>query len=221
MSFIQHDPLNTLYQPGWFLASADCKRVTCEVAQNHSQVVTKADGSKYVPAGAVIPSNDGNAKGILYEDVDVSTGNMPGSLVTEGAIYEDRLPASIQSSAKAVLTGLTYISAAPAMVRPDFDITGLTSLTVTSSASATTAGDTALTVSGYTLKTGEGWKYKVTTGTAATVLPGEVISSGWTAWDGDDEITAATDKKLALVAVNNAGQAIAYGSCTVTAKAAG
>lgn len=217
MSFIQHDPLNTLYQPGWFLASGDCKRVTVEVANNHSQVVTKADGSKYVPAGAVIPSNDGNAKGILYEDVDVSTGNMPGSLVTEGFVYEDRLPASVESSAKAVLGGITFISAAPAIVRPDNDITGLTSLTVTSSA-GTAVGDTALTVSGYTLKSGEGWKYKVTTGTAATVLPGEVVS-GWTAWDGDDDITAATDKKLALIAVNAFGQAIAYGSCTVTAKA--
>lgn len=218
MSFIQHDPLNTLYQPGWFLASADCKRVTCEVAQNHSQVVTKADGSKYVPAGAVIPSNDGNAKGILYEDVDVSTGNMPGSLVTEGVVYEDRLPASVQSTAKAVLPGITFISAAPSIARPDFDITGLTSLTIVSAA-GTAVGDTALTVSGYTLKSGESWKYKVGD-TAATVLPGEVVS-GWTAWDGDDDITAATDKKLALIAVNALGQAIAYGSCTVTAKANG
>ena len=216
MSFIQHDALNTLYQPGWFLASADCKRVTCEVAQNHSQVVTKADGSKYVPAGAVVPSNDGNAKGILYEDVDVSTGNMPGSLVTEGVVYEDRLPASVQSSAKAVLPGITFISAAPAIARPDFSITELTSLTIVSAA-GTAVGDTALTVSGYTLKSGEGWKYKVGD-TAATVLPGEVVS-GFTAWDGDDDITAATGKKLALVAVNAVGQAIAYGSATVTAKA--
>lgn len=220
MSFILNDPLNTKYQPGWFLASADCRRETVQVNQNHSQVVTKANGSKYVPAGAVIPSNDGNAKGILYEDVDVTSGNMPGSLVTEGVVYEDRLPASVESTAKAVLPGITFISAAPAITRPDFTITELTTLTVTSSASATTAGDTALTVSGYTLKSGEGWKYKVTTGTAATVLPGEVVS-GFTAWDGDDEITAATDKKLALVAVNKTGQAIAYGSCTVTAKAAG
>lgn len=215
MSFIQHDPLNTLYQPGWFLASGDCRRVTCEVAQNHSQVVTKADGSKYVPAGAVVPSNDGNAKGILYEDVDVSTGNMPGSLVTEGVVYEDRLPASVQSSAKAVLPGITFISAAPAIARPDFAITELTSLTIVSAA-GTAAGDTALTVSGYTLKSGEGWKYKVGDA-AATVLPGEVVS-GFTAWDGEDDITAATGKKLALVAVNATGQAIAYGSATVTAK---
>ena len=216
MSFIQHDPLNTLYQPGWFLASADCKRETVEVANNHAQVVTKADGSKYVPAGAVIPSNDGNAKGILYEDVDVSTGNMPGSLVTEGVVYEDRLPASVQSSAKAVLGGLTFVSAAPSIVRPDNSIDGLTALTV-SSAAGTAVGDTALTVSGYTLKSGESWKYKVGD-SAATVLPGEVVS-GWTAWDGDDDITAATSKKLALIAVNAFGQAIAYGSCTVTAKA--
>ena len=216
MSFIQHDPLNTLYQPGWFLASGDCKRVTVEVANNHSQVVTKADGSKYVPAGAVIPSNDGNAKGILYEDVDVSTGNMPGSLVTEGSVYEDRLPASVQRSAKAVLGGITFISAAPSIVRPDNSIDGLTALNV-SSAAGTAVGDTALTVSGYTLKSGEGWKYKVGD-TAATVTPGEEVT-GWTAWDGEDDITAATNKKLALVAVNAVGQAIAYGSVTVTAKA--
>lgn len=215
MSFIQNDPLNTLYQPGWFLASGECTRVTGQVAQNHAAVVTKADGSKYVPAGSVIPSNDGNAVGILYEDVDVTTGDMPGSLVTKGIVYEDRM-ATVQSAAKAVLTGITFISAAPSVVRPDFNIEGLTALTV-ESAAGTAVGDTALTVSGYTLKSGEGWKYKVGD-TAATVLPGEVIS-GWTAWDGDDDITAATNKKLALVAVNAAGQAIAYGSCTVTAKA--
>ena len=219
MSFIQNAN-GRGYAPGWFLASADCKRETVLVSASHSQAVTLADGSKIVPAGAVIPSNDGNAKGILYEDVEVTTGNMPGSLVTEGVVYEDRLPAAIESTAEAVLPGITVITTSPAVVRPDFSIDGLKALTVTSSASATTAGDTALTVSGYTLKTGESWAYKVTTGTAATVLPGEVVS-GFTAWDGDDEITAATDKKLALVALNAAGQAIAYGSCTVTAKAAG
>lgn len=219
MSFIQHDALNTLYQPGWFLASGDCKRETVQVNANHAAVVTKADGSKYVPAGAVIPSNDGNAKGILYEDVDVSTGAMPGSLVTEGAVYEDRLPASVQSSAKAVLPGITFISAAPSIVRPDYPAS-LVTLTVVSAA-GTAVGDTAITVSGYTLKTGEGYKYKVTTGTAASVIAGEVIGAGWTAWDGDDDITAATDKKIAIVVVNPANEAVAYGSATVTAKANG
>ena len=214
MSFIHHAALNTLYQPGWFLAVADCVRKTVTVPQNHSQVVTKADGSKYVPEGALI-----SGVGLLYEDVDVTTGAMPGSAVTEGTVYEDRLPASYDSTAKAGIPGIKFIASAPVITRPDFNITELTTLTIVSAA-GTAVGDTALTVSGYTLKSGEGWKYKVGD-TAATVVPGEVIGSGWTVWDGDGDITAATNKKLALVAVNTAGQAIAYGSCTVTAKAQG
>lgn len=213
MSFIQHDPLNKMYQPGYFLAEADCQRETCQVAQNHSQVVTKADGSKYVPAGALI-----SGVGLLYEDVDVSTGAMPGSVVTRGTVYEDRLPATYNSSAKNGIPGIKFVSAAPALVRPDFSIKALAALTV-ESAAGTAVGDTALTVSGHELATGESYAYKVGD-SAATVLPGEVVS-GWTAWDGDDDITAASNKKLALVVVNAAGQAVAYGSCTVTAKANG
>lgn len=216
MSFNQNTN-GRVYAPGWFLAEEECARETCEISASHSQAVT-IGATKIVPAGAVIPSNDGNAVGILYEDVEVTTGNMPGSIVTRGAVYEDRLPAAIESTAEAVLPGIKVITATPAVIRPDFSIDGLKALTVQSSA-GTAAGDTALTVSGYTLQSGESWKYKVTTGTAATVLPGEVIGAGWTAWNGSADITAATDKKLALVALNAAGQAIAYGSCTVTAKA--
>ena len=214
MSFIQSNTSRG-FSAGFFLADEECLRETMTIPANHSQAVTLADGSKIVPAGAVIPSNDGNAKGILYEDVEVTTGDMPGSVVTRGVIYEDKLPAAIESAAEAVLTGIRVITTSPAVIRPDFDIDGLKALTVQSSA-GTAVGDTALTVTGYTLKSGESWAYKVGDA-AATVLPGEVVS-GWTAWDGDDDIPAATGKKLALVALNAAGQAIAYGSCTVTAK---
>lgn len=217
MSFNQNTN-GRVYAPGWFLAEEECSRETAQISASHSQAVT-IGATKIVPAGAVIPANGSTAKGILYEDVEVTTGDMPGSIVTKGVIYEDRLPASLDSDAKTALPGITVISAAPAAIRPDFSIDGLKALTVQSSA-GTAVGDTALTVTGYTLKSGESWAYKVTTGTAATVLPGEVVS-GWTAWDGDDDITAATDKKLALVALTAAGQAIAYGSCTVTAKSGG
>ena len=216
MSFIKSNTSRG-FSAGYFLADDDCLRETVTISANHSQAVTLADGSKVVPAGAVIPSNDGNAKGILYEDVEVTTGDMPGSVVTRGTVYEDKLPAAIESAAEAALTGIKVITTSPAVIRPDFSIDGLTALTVVSAA-GTAVGDTALTVTGYTLQSGESWAYKVTTGTAATVLSGEVVS-GWTAWDGDDDITAATDKKLALVALNAAGQAIAYGNCTVTANA--
>ena len=217
MSFIK-STTSRGFSAGFFLADENCLRETMTIAANHSQAVTLADGSKIVPAGAVIPANGATAKGILYEDVEVTTGDMPGSIVTKGVIYEDRLPASLDSDAKTALTGITVISAAPAVIRPDFSIDGLKALTIVSAA-GTAAGDTALTVTGYTLKSGESWGYKVGDA-AATVLPGEVVS-GWTAWDGEDDITAATGKKLALVALNAVGQVIAYGSATVTAKAAG
>ena len=128
MSFIQHDALNIKYQPGWFLASADCRRETIQVPANHSGVVTKADGSKYVPAGSLLSVTTGTGNdavttyfGLLYEDVDVTTGDMPGSCVSAGVVYEDRLPASIASAAKTALKEITFIATAPAITRPNFE----------------------------------------------------------------------------------------------------
>ena len=88
MSFIQNGEGHA-YAPGYFLAHEECQRETKEIAQ--SGATTASDGSKYVPMGSAYPSNDGNATGIVYEDVDVTTGNMPGSVVTKGVVYEDRL----------------------------------------------------------------------------------------------------------------------------------
>lgn len=208
MSFIQ-STTSRGFSAGFFLADENCLRETMTIPANHSQAVTLADGSKIVPAGALI-----TGKGLVYEDVEVTSGDMPGSVVTAGVVYTDRLPSGSSIEGLSGITG----KAAPAVVRPDFNIDGLKALTIVSAA-GTAVGDTALTVTGYTLKSGESWAYKVGDA-AATVLPGEVVS-GWTAWDGDDDITAATGKKLALVALNTAGQAIAYGSATVTAKSAG
>lgn len=205
MSFIQSNTSRG-FSAGFFLADEECLRETMTIPANHSQAVTLADGSKIVPAGALI-----TGKGLVYEDVEVTKGDMPGSVVTRGVVYTDRLPSGSS------IEGLSWITgkASPVVARPDFNIESLKTLTV-QSAAGTSVGDTALTVTGYTLKSGESWAYKVGDA-AATVLPGEVVF-GWTAWDGEDDITAATGKKLALVALNAAGQAIAYGSVTVTAK---
>lgn len=103
MSFIGEVKKGTTYTPGWFLAKNDetCTRETKEIAQ--SGAVTADDGTKYVPMGTAYPSNDGNAIGIVYEDVDVTVGNMPGSVVTKGEVYEDRLAA----------TGVSYDAVSP------------------------------------------------------------------------------------------------------------
>ena len=205
------------YAPGFFLAEEECARETVQVNANHAQVITLADGSKIVPAGAVVPSNDGNAKGILYEDVEVTKGAMPGSLVTRGAVYESRLPASVQSSAKAVLPGIVF-KTLPEVTRPDNNGGELEEISV-ASAAGTAIGDTAITISEYTPGSGESYVYKTGATKAPEVGYGQKPDFSWTAWDGTSDITATTGHKIAIVSVDANGKAVAYGSATVTSKA--
>ena len=219
MSFIG-SKTNIRYQPGYFLASEECNRETVTVPVNHAQVVTMSDGAKYVPAGAILGGNNSSARGLLYEDVDVSTGAMPGSMVTKGIVYKDRLPAAPESAAIAAMAGITFINNAPSIVRPSDPDGELDEITV-ASAAGTNVGDTALTITGYTPGEGESYVYKVTTGTPAVIAFNAVPDYSWTAWDGSSDITAATDKKIAVVSIDAEGKAVAYGSTTVTAKANG
>lgn len=118
MSFVQNGT-GTGYAPGWFLAEEICSRETRTISAEHAQVKTADNGGKYVPMGAIFPANDATAVGIVYEDVDVTTGNMPGSVVTKGTIYADRLPA-LAAAAKTALAGkgFTIIDAVPTVTRP-------------------------------------------------------------------------------------------------------
>lgn len=95
MSFIGSEKGKT-YAAGYFLAHEECERKTRQATQ--AMAVTADNGAKYVPMGSAYPSNDSNAVGIVYEDCDVTYGDMPCSVVTKGAIYEDRL----------AITGQTY-----------------------------------------------------------------------------------------------------------------
>ena len=93
MSFIDLNArIGRIYQPGWFLAHEECTRVTFEADAENAAVATAANGGKFLPMGTIYPAADATATGIVYEDVDVTTGDMPGSLVTAGTVYENRLP---------------------------------------------------------------------------------------------------------------------------------
>lgn len=131
MSFISGVKQGTVYAPGYFLAKNDEEvvRETKQIAQDDSAVVTTADG-KYVPMGTLYSVTTGSAGsevteyiGLLYEDVDVTTGDMPGSVVTGNAIvYEDRLPAELASAAKTALAakGFQFIASEPTVTRPNW-----------------------------------------------------------------------------------------------------
>lgn len=116
MSFIGNSNGKT-YAPGYFLASEDCHRETREIPQS---IATTEDGKKYVKAGTPFPSNDGDIKGFVYEDVDVTTGNMPGSVVTAGKVFEGRIPVTLTTTAKTAIANLDIdlIASESSVTRP-------------------------------------------------------------------------------------------------------
>lgn len=63
-------------------------------------------GNKIVPAGTVYPTNDANAKGILFDDVDVTAGDHEGSLLVAGRVYSDCLETELNSAAKTALEAI-------------------------------------------------------------------------------------------------------------------
>lgn len=104
MSFTTHNETSKTYAPGYFLAeNENCERKTRQIDSTDARVITVTGGGKYMPMGSIYPTNDGNAVGIVYEDVDVTTGDMPGSVVLRGTIYEDRL----------AITDVSYSAATP------------------------------------------------------------------------------------------------------------
>ena len=119
MSFIGNVEQGVCYAPGWFLAHEECERKTRQATQ--AMATTRSDGAKYVKMGTPFPSNDANCVGLVYEDVDVTSGSMPASVVLKGVVYEDRLPVALASAAKTALTGkgFTFVTAAPTVTRPE------------------------------------------------------------------------------------------------------
>lgn len=218
MSFTKNTQ-GVTYAPGYFLANnEDCTRVTFEAAANNAQAVT-AGTAKYIKAGTIWPANGSTAIGIVYEDVDVSEGNAPGSLVTAGVVYENRLPVTLDSDARSALvaSGFVFLSEG-SVTRPDYDAPELEDITV-QSAAGTAVGDTKLTLSGYTPGSGESYVYKTGATKAPTIDYGETPDYTWTPWNGSADITATTGHKIAVVSVDSDGKAVAYGTATVTAKA--
>ena len=114
MSFYTKATGNTA-APGFFLASETCTRVTREIPQS---LATTVGDSKYVKAGTIFPANGATAIGIVYEDVDVTSGNMPGSIVTAGEVYKDRLPVEPASAAETAMKNIRFTTA-PTVTRPE------------------------------------------------------------------------------------------------------
>lgn len=98
----------------------------------------------------------------------------------------------------------------------DYANTPLGDLIVTSAASASTSGKTVISVSGAE-ESGTTLGYKVG-GKTVEVNCGD-SSTGFTAWNGTDELEISTGKTITVVEIDGNGRIIKSGSCKVTAKA--
>jgi len=119
MSFIS-GAKGKVYLAGHFLVDAEnCVRLTREIPASLGTEDTEI-GGKYVKAGTIYPSNDANAKGIVYEPIDVSEGNAAGSVVVAGKVVESRLPVTVSANAKTALAalGIVFVTESDTVTRP-------------------------------------------------------------------------------------------------------
>lgn len=94
---------------------------------------------------------------------------------------------------------------------------GLDTLRLTSFGGA--SGKTHITASGHTLANGESYKYKLGS-TAESVTYDQVLTTGWTTWDGTTDITATTGQVITVAVVKTSdNKAKAVGHVMVTATA--
>lgn len=119
MSFIKRDEITGIvYAPGYFLSDDEnCTRETRTISASDASVKTAPNGGKYVPMGATYKDGE-NVVGVVFEDVDVTNGDAPGSVVTKGTIYADRLVTPADADALKT-AGFTVITKEPAVTRPD------------------------------------------------------------------------------------------------------
>lgn len=97
-----------VYAPGYFLANnEEVTRFTRQFNADDSNAVTK-NGGVYIPMGTLYTEDD-SPVGFVYEDVDVTAGGMPGSVVLSGTVYTNRLPDELSSSNQTALEALGFV----------------------------------------------------------------------------------------------------------------
>lgn len=82
---------------------------------NDSAAVTE-DGRKIIKAGTIYPSNDANAIGVVFNDMDVTNGDRTGALIIHGFVKKAALPANPAADAKSALGMIKFLPLAAVTV---------------------------------------------------------------------------------------------------------
>ena len=71
---------------------------------------TDVDDRKIIKAGSVYPDNKTGAKGIVFEDVDMTYDDKrPISVIVAGRIFKDRLPVALDATAQGELEKIGFV----------------------------------------------------------------------------------------------------------------
>ena len=89
-----------------FLASAKYLNFTRQI--ENEGVEADENGKKIVKAGTVYRNEDGEAIGLVFDDVDVTNGPQPGAVMYEGWVYASKLPETVSEADKATMTGIHF-----------------------------------------------------------------------------------------------------------------
>lgn len=67
-------------------------------------MATQVDDKKIIKAGTVVPTNDASAKGIVFEDVDITDdAKKPISVIIAGRVIKENLPVAVDTNAETAL----------------------------------------------------------------------------------------------------------------------
>lgn len=78
------------------------------VAMNYDLSDINANSDGIIPAGTIIPANDGTAIGVLLSNV-VKEENPNGTVIIHGFIKADKLPVAPETTAKTALKQITFM----------------------------------------------------------------------------------------------------------------
>lgn len=67
------------------------------------------DGRKIIKAGTIYPTNDANAQGIVFSNVDVTDGDVTSAILIHGFVKTAALPAAPAEAAKTALKQVSFL----------------------------------------------------------------------------------------------------------------
>ena len=72
--------------------------------QGTQSMATQEGDKKIIKAGKIVPTNDASAKGIVFEDVDITNDEKkPISVIVAGRVIGKNLPETVNTNAKTPL----------------------------------------------------------------------------------------------------------------------